>query len=272
MAQCKEVLLEEPILYLGDRGFLKRYASPYSVQQVEEIARRVLTTSGLGMASGDWPTAKAVSSALGDGPRARHIYHSRFLLQVTERATGQTVGVRQIQTNPAFYYEASGYDFAADLQQIAEDIQIIRCCQPGLVTIGGDWLDILLAQREYTLLDAILQQMEAAIPAASRILLGFHLSAGFLRVLKERSFSGAAVPVNLLNMQCATYSDYLRRIQEHCRLYAVHCLAGGDIPLAPALDYAFHHIQVDACIVGATQPQHIEALTACEANFRRSAI
>ncbi|OLF54095.1 hypothetical protein [Pseudomonas chlororaphis] len=262
--------MDEPILYLGDRGFLKRYASPYSAQQVEEIARGVLASSGLGLASGDWPTARAVSSALGDGPRARHLYHSRFLLRVTERATGQAVGVRQIQANPAFYYDAPGYDFAVDVQQIAEDIQIIRCCQPGRVTLGGDWLDILLAQREYALLDVILRQMEAAIPAASRILLGFHLSAGFLQLLRERSFSGAAVPVNLLNMQCTTYSDYLRRIQAHSRLYAVHCLAGGDIPLEPALDYAFHHIQVDACIVGATQPRHIEALAACEAGFRSS--
>lgn len=260
--------MDEPILYLGDRGFLKRYGSPYSTQQVEAIARRVLASSGLGLASGDWPTAKAVSNALADGPRTRHIYHSRFLLRVTEQATGQGVSVRQVQANPAYYYTAPGYTFAADAQQIAEDLDIIRCCQPGLVTLGGDWLDILLAQQQYALLDAILRQMEAAIPAASRILLGFHPSAGFLQVLRERSSAGAAVPVNLLNMQCASYAGYLRQIKARSRLYAVHCLAGGDIPLQPALDYAFHHRQVDACIVGATRTRHIEALAACEAGFR----
>lgn len=259
--------MDESILYLGDRGFLKRYGSPYSAQQVERIARRVLANSGLGLASGDWPTAKAVSNALAGGPRTRHIYHSRFLLRVTEQATGQSVSVRQVQANPAHYYIAPGYTFAADAQQIAEDLDIIRCCQPGLVTLGGDWLDILLAQQQYALLDAILRQMEAVIPAASRILLGFHPCAGFLQVLRERSFAGAAVPVNLLNMQCASY---LRQIKARSRLYAVHCLAGGDIPLEPALDYAFHHRQVDACIVGATRAVHIEALAACEAGFRSS--
>ncbi|NCE92112.1 hypothetical protein [Pseudomonas sp. L13] len=262
--------MDEPILYLGDRGFLKRYGSPYSAQQVEGIARRVLATSSLGMASGDWPTAKAVSNALAGGPRTRHIYHSRFLLRVTEQATGQGVSVRQVQANPAYYYTARGYTFTADAQQIAEDLEITRCCKPGLVTLGGDWLDILLAQQQYGLLETILRQMEAAIPTASRILLGFHPSAGFLQVLRERPFAGAAVPVNLLNMQCPSYAGYLRQIKARSRLYAVHCLAGGDIPLEPALDYAFHHRQVDACIVGATRTQHIEALAACEAGFRNS--
>lgn len=262
--------MDEPILYLGDRGFLKRYASPYSAQQFEGIARRVLASSGLGLASGDWPTAKAVSNALAGGPRARHIYHSRFLLHMTEQATGRGVSVHKVQANPAYYYTAPGYTFAADAQQIAEDLAIIRYCQPGLVTLGGDWLDILLAQQQYVLLDAILRQMEPAIPAASRILLGFYPSAGFLQVLSERSFAGAAVPVNLLNMQCASYTGYLRQIKDQSRLYAVHCLAGGDIPLAAALDYAFHHRQVDACIVGATRTRHIEALAACEAGFRNS--
>lgn len=262
--------MDEPIVYLGDRGFLKRYGSPYSAQQVERIARRVLAGSGLGMASGDWPTAKAVSNALAGGSQARHIYHSRFLLRVTEQATGQRVSARQVQANPAYYYTAPGYIFAADAQQIAEDLKIIRCCQPGLVTLGGDWLDILLAQQQYALLDTILRQMEAGSAATSRILLGFHPNVGFLQVLRERSFAGAAVPVNLLSMQCASYSGYLRQIKARSRLYAVHCLAGGDIPLEPALDYAFHHRQVDACIVGATRALHIEALAACEAGFRSS--
>ncbi|MCB2254001.1 hypothetical protein KTQ74_18980 [Pseudomonas chlororaphis] len=262
--------MDEPILYLGDRGFLKRYGSPYSARQVQAITRRVLAGSGLGLASGDWPTARAVSNALGAGAPARHIYHSRFLLRVTELATGQGVSVRQVQANPAFYYHAPGYAFVADEQQIAEDIEIIRCCRPGLVTLGGDWLDILLARQEHALLNTILEQMEAVIPAASRILLGFHPSAGFLQLLRARAFSGAAVPVNLLNIQCATYSDYLRRIQARSRLYALHCLAGGDIPLKPALDYAFHHRRVDACIVGATRLEHIKALAACEAGFRSS--
>ncbi|MFF7106599.1 hypothetical protein [Pseudomonas sichuanensis] len=262
--------MDEPIVYLGDRGFLKRYGSPYSVHQVERIARRVLASSGLGLASGDWPTAIAVSNALAGGPRMRHIYHSRFLIRVTEQATGQGVSVHQVQANPAYYYTAPGHTFAADAQQIAEDLDIIRCCQPGLVTLGGDWLDILLAQRQHVLLDVILRQMEKAITPASRILLGFHPSTGFLQVLRERSFVGAAVPVNLLNMQCASYAGYLRQIKARSRLFAVHCLAGGDIPLKPALDYAFYHRQVDACIVGATRKRHIEALAACEAGFRSS--
>ncbi|MFJ3521401.1 hypothetical protein ACIPO9_02900 [Pseudomonas sp. NPDC090203] len=261
--------MDEPILYLGDRGFLKRYDSPYSAQQVERIVRRVMASSGLGVASGDWPTAKAVSNALAGGLRTRHIYHSRFLLRVTEQATGQSISARQVQANPAYYYTASGYTFAADPQQIAEDLDIVRCFHPGLVTVGGDWVDILLAQQQYALLDSILRQMEAIIPAASRILLGFHPSAGFLHVLSTRSFAGAAVPVNLLNMQCGSYGGYLRQIKARSRLYAVHCLAGGDIPLEPALDYAFHHRQVDACIVGATRTRHIEALAACEAGLRR---
>ena len=262
--------MDKPILYLGDRGFLKRYGSPYTAQQVEGIARRVLTSSGLGLASGDWPTAKAVSNALAGGPRTRHIYHSRFLMRVTEQATGRGISERQVQANPAYYYTATGFTFAADAQQIAEDLDIIRCCRPGLVTLGGDWLDILLAQQQYGLIDSILGQMEATIPVASRILLGFHPSTGFLQVLRERSFAGAAVPVNLLNMQCASYSGYLRQIKARSSLYAVHCLAGGEIPLEPALDYAFHHRQVDACIVGATRTRHIEALAACEAGFRSS--
>ncbi|WP_236166912.1 hypothetical protein [Pseudomonas fulva] len=262
--------MDEPILYLGDRGFLKRYASPYSARQVEQIARRVLATSGLGLSSGDWPTAKAVSNALAGALRTRHIYHSRFLIRVTEQATGQGVSVRQIQANPKHYYTAPGYTFVANARQIAEDLAIIHCCQPGLVTVGGDWLDILIAQRQSILLDAILRQMETAIPAASRILLGFHPSTGFLQLLRERSFIGAAVPVNLLNMRCTSHAAYLRQIKARARLYAVHCLAGGDIPLKPALHYAFHHCQVDACIVGATRAQHIDALAACEAGFRSS--
>lgn len=137
-------------------------------------------------------------------------------------------------SQPAYYYTATGFTFAADAQQIAEDLDIIRCCRPGLVTLGGDWLDILLAQQQYGLIDSILGQMEATIPVASRILLGFHPSTGFLQVLRERSFAGAAVPVSLLNMQCAESYSALRQIKARSSLYAVHCLAGGEIPLEPA--------------------------------------
>ncbi|WP_044875315.1 hypothetical protein [Pseudomonas sp. LFM046] len=260
--------VQAPHIYLGDRGFLKRYGSPYSAREVESIVRQVLDGSGLGVASGDWPSALAVSRALGGRPANRHIYHSRFLVRIIERGTARRMSVAEVQRTPDRFYLSDGYRFEPDDEQISEDIRIVSQCLPGVVTVGGDWLDILITRNETELLEEILARMEAALPPAThQVLMSFRPSEAFLALLERRGGSGAAVPVNILGMQCRTSLDYLEAVRRRAPIYALHCLAGGRVPLLSALDYAFNHMQVRACIVGATQRRHIDALLSCEAIF-----
>lgn len=260
----------KPLIYLGDRGLLKRYGSPFNYQQIKSIAHNLLSTSTLGMASGDWSSAIAISCTLNTHFSARHIYHSRFLIKVIEKSSETSLSIKEIQRNLFKIYSSSNYRFESDERQIVEDIKIVQQCQPGIVTIGGDWLDILIAHRKFSLLKEILRRIEDVLPIeTSKVLMSFRPTNVFLSLLERTSITGAAIPVNILNMQYNFTYDYLKSIQKRTNIYAIHCIAGGIIPLRPALDYALHHIHAKACIIGATQDVHIKELINCETTFLR---
>ncbi|VVP34129.1 hypothetical protein PS862_04529 [Pseudomonas fluorescens] len=260
-----------PTIYLGDRGFLKRYASPYSNTEIEAWARVVLNGSRLGVASGDGASAAAVGRAINGSFSPWHLYHSRFLIQVYDKLSGKLFNVNEIQREPQRFYEPAHYRFGPDVDQIDEDIDIINRFNPGVVSVGGDWLDILLAQGEIELIEQIFHQITSRTKSARVcwLMLTFNLSERCLKLLDRMTFDGVLTAANILQMDCVITTSKLEAIKQRCPLYALHCLAGGVIPLEPALDYALNHMGVAACIVGAGRPTHIVDLMRCEALYRR---
>lgn len=261
----------EPTIYLGDRGFLKRYGSPYSCTEIEAWAREVLNGSRLGLASGDVASATAIDRVVNASFNPRHLYHSRFLIKVCDKVTGKPFSVKEIQRVPGHFYRPAHYRFMPDVDQINEDIDIINRFKPGLVSIGGDWLDILLAQGETELIEQIFHQVTSRTNSAQIcwLMLTFNLSERCLQLLDRMNFDGLLTAVNILQMNCDMTIAQLETIKQCCPIYALHCLAGGVIPLMPALDYALNHVGVAACIVGAGRAAHITELVRCEALYRR---
>lgn len=261
----------EPTIYLGDRGFLKRYASPYSCAEIEAWAREVLNRSCLGLASGDVASATAIGRAVSASFNPWHLYHSRFLIKVCDKVTGNLFSLNEIQRTPRHFYRPAHYRFMPDVDQIDEDIDIINRFKPGLVSVGGDWLDILLAQGETELIAQIFHRITSRTNSARVcwLMLTFNLSERCLELLDRMTFCGVLTAVNILQMDCDITTAKLAAIKQRCPLYALHCLAGGVIPLEPALDYALNHVGVAACVVGAGRPAHITELMRCEALYRR---
>ncbi|MBN3731725.1 hypothetical protein [Burkholderia sp. Tr-20390] len=152
--------------------------------------------------------------------------------------------------------------------QIDEDLNIIEISQPYAVTIGGDWLDILIAHGRVDLIYEILDIFRILIPDyIKKILLSFRPSREFVSLLDDSWVSGVSVPVNILNIGDRRYDDVLRLIRGVSPIYAVHCLAGGLVPLKPALDYALLHVGAKACIVGATKIEQIRDLVVLSDNY-----
>ncbi|WP_223460200.1 MULTISPECIES: aldo-keto reductase family protein [unclassified Pseudomonas] len=260
---------QHPDIYLGDRGFLQRYGSPYSNKEVESWARTVSQRSGLGLCSGDWVTAQAFSQALKD-VTFRHLYHSRFLIKVIDKSSARLLSVSEVQQNPTHYYRSSQYEFLPDLEQIDADIEIINRFAPRLVSVGGDWLDILLAQGHTSLIEQIVRGLiTRAVSGTQWLMLTFNLTDQCLWLLEHLRFDGVLTSVNLLQMDDVATLAHLQTIKHRWPLYALHCLAGGIIPLAPALDYALNHVGVRACIVGAGSAEHIAELIKFEASSGR---
>lgn len=272
IAHHSSALQENPTIYLGDRGFLKRYGSTYTREQIQDKACEVLEGSELGLASGDWVSAMAISKAVNHEYSFRHCYHSRFLIRVFSRLSNTYLSTRQVQGARQQYMSCTTCRFFPDKRQIDQDIHIINHFKPGLISVGGDWLDILLAQGEINLAREICEEMQSRIYKASvcKVLLTFNLTAQHLSFMECFDFCGVLVPINIVDRQSEEAGACLDYVKAERAIYALHCLAGGVIALEPALDYAFNHVGVRACIVGARQSMHINELMSYKALHPRS--
>ncbi|AXI61428.1 hypothetical protein DLD99_13425 [Pseudomonas kribbensis] len=264
-------LESNPKIYLGDRGFLKRYGSLHTLDETRHWFRKVAQDSCLGLASGDWRTAMEINRTL-DRNSGRHLYHSRFLTNAHEKLSGRLLGVSELQRNARLYGCSREFRFSPDWRQINEDIEIIKRFRPRRVSIGGDWLDMLLEQGQNALIEEILQCLQSSVDDVEIewLMLTFKPSRQALSLLDRFRFDGVLAPVNLLQPDCNENRVCLDEIRRHSALYALHCLAGGVIPVMPAIDYALNHMGASACVVGAGKSKHIMELMRCEALYRRA--
>lgn len=253
--------MKAPVIFLGDRIFLSRYGSRYSSLQIFKKARRVVSCSNIGLSSGDWRSASAIYKALPTDQSFRHIYHSRLLVKVREANSPKFFSWREIQRKPSMFYKRP-FSFTPDWNQIDEDCRIINRFKPGLVTVGGDWLDILIAQSNSNLIDEVLGELTMRCPgvAGKMILLTFDFKSNVLELVKNYGLSGVAMPINILDIADEGVSKSLSLVKASTKLYGVHCLAGGVIPQRAGIEFALNIVGAESCFIGATKSYQVREL------------
>ncbi len=243
-------------IYIGDRAFLHRYGSSMEEHQIREIYK-ISLDNGFGICSGDLRTAKIANSVKG----SRFIYHSRFLIRVFDRLHGYEISESYIQSKISDFYGNKRYRYSVNYEQIYNDIYILNNYSPEIVTIGGDWLDILVSIERWDLISSILSFFDND-KSRIKFVLTFNPTIKLLDYID--GFDGVIVPLNILNMK-DDYNNTIKTIARNKKLMALHILAGGLLPVSESLDYVFNHLNVDGAIIGTGNKLHIsEILSNCE--------
>lgn len=242
-------------IYIGDRAFLHRYGSALKLHQIKGLYKFSLN-NGLGICCGDLRTATLASSI----KNSEFIYHSRFLLRSFHASNNYEISESYLQSKINFLYGNEDYIYSINHEQIYNDIHILENYTPSIVTIGGDWLDILISIKKWDLISSILSLFKSDI-CKVKLILTFKPTTELKEHIED--FDGIILPLNILNMD-DSYTKTIRDLKENKLLFALHVLAGGILPLNESLDYLFNHVEVDGAIIGTGKKQHIEEiLSAC---------
>lgn len=141
----------------------------------------------------------------------------------------------------------------------------IRRAQPDVVTIGGDWLDMLLLVCRHDLVVAGLRQVSVAAEEVGAALVLTTYVGGLIElttILKVTALvDGVMVPLNraqaaMLPNENALW-NWITAIGKP--VIAMHVLAGGDDPLT-ALRHLLTHPEVAVAVIGASSPVHQNVL------------
>lgn len=277
-----------PRLFLGDRGFLQRYGSPLGG---DEIARRMslAARSGAGVAASDAATVEAACRTR-DRFGSAILLHTQDLLRLggprDPRRCAATLRAYTVGRVPPGALQGDrlvGGVFEAvrdvppytpeevaaavpDEVALAFAVGLVERAQPAVVTFGGDWLDLCLAANLWSPIEVVAEALGAAAGPRALLLVFSYMGAIFFPEATgaPRRSHGWAMPVNLLGdgmmpdrgglVAWAAGAGGLR--------LAVHALALGRIPVAPALDYVWNHLGVPLVVVGASTAAHIATLNA----------
>jgi hypothetical protein len=136
--------------------------------------------------------------------------------------------------------------------------------QPAIVSVGGDYLDVLAACGRHDLVDAALARYAEICNLRRRALvLTTYLGPAFgFELLKNRGMVAALmVPLNRLGFGMFPTADelVLWLAAAGKPVLGMHVLASGAIEPIEGLPYAYSN-GADVCIVGASQSSHIAAL------------
>ena len=158
---------------------------------------------------------------------------------------------------------AANAALACDTARTAQIAGLIRRYRPAITSIGGDYLDALLALgRPEAARAALAPVLEVCAWAESVPVLTTYL-AGIVSLDEVGSdLPGLMVPLNAPGVAMppsrAVVLNSLARLGKP--ILAMHTLAAGRSSPVAALEDAFSQDNVVAAVVGATSPDHIDAL------------
>lgn len=276
-----------PRLFLGDRGFLRRYGSQLSLDDITRLMAVAVTDAGVGLAVSDEATV-AAASRIRDACGATVMLHTQDLLSVASqgnvRRCAATLRAHVLRRVPnellrndrlvGGFLEAGrevppyGDDelaaAAPDEAALAFAVTLIEQARPAIMTMGGDWLDLCLCTGRPEPIETVARTLRAAAGEQTPLLAFSYLGAILCPDMTQAPghTNGLAIPVNLLGdgmlPDRAGFLAWTRRAGGP--ILAVHALALGCIPVAPALDFVWNHVGVPLAVVGASTDAHITTL------------
>lgn len=274
---------QAPVLVLGDNGFLRKYGSTMTAAEIAETIGYALSRASVGIGAGDRRVLRAARRA--KAPWILHHTDVRFLAGQRRShfgrcmATLHTLLLRQAPafaaTDPLMGSFVASYErfkpytgdaaFAADDQSTEGIVTTIREYRPEVTTIGGDYLDALLAVGAFDAarlaLKPIVEECRRSdsVPVLTTYLAGL-LSDGMLEIAAD--FQAVMVPFNATGVAMApdrsTVVSSLRRLG--LPVIAMHVLAAGTVTPEEALRHAMSDGLVSSAIVGASSRPHIDRL------------
>lgn len=275
-----------PRLILGDNGFLRRYGSRLSIAEIAERIRFALELAQIGVGAGDervlraaylagapWTLMHTDVSFRADGRRAHFGRCMATLGDFLERRAPGFVQrddlmggfIRRFARYRAYTPHAV---FEEDGQSLSRTVDLIARFRPPMTSIGGDYLDALLALGDIdvaqTMLDPVIDACRdaASVPVLTTYLAGLIPHAGLVQV--ARRTDGVMVPHNAAGLGMPPDRETVRTSLSALGkpLIAMHVLGSGRLPVPEALDRISTESQVVSVVVGATSEAHIQSLVA----------
>lgn len=278
-----------PKLFLGDHGYLAKLDSTMTTEQVTASIARMVSLAEVGVTAGESRVVKAALAAMETTqPTAPLMIHGDLPLTLA----GERLRYRRCAATLAKALGLAGLDFRSDpvlgfiytvgvdaepldadadvtkidydAAQLNELVQDIVRSKPAIVTVGGDWLDLLLlldplghGLRGLEILKAVAQNVGAALVLTTYI--GALLSPSTASHL-GRLIDGLMVPINESGVGMVPDPRAHWRWIETTGLPVIgmHLLAGSKDPLR-ALNW-MESVPVDVAIVGASSDDHQDLL------------
>ena len=282
-----------PRLCLGDHGFLKRYGSHLSL---EEIRLRMLYASSLasvGLAAGDQRCLKAARLVLPGKASQPLLYHTDLPISLPSeriefarcKATLYHAlsknGVPFLRHDDPLaryltkfaplppYTTAEVKKLTITERAMTREIEKLHHFLPDVVTVGGDWLDFAFCVGRADLAIGTLSQLrrECALLRSPVVLVTY---TGALTMSKDsvvpspQLYAALMFTVNASGLGMypnpTALLQWARDIGKP--VIAMHALGVGRIPPLSALQYVFDEAGVIAAVVGASSYGHIDELMA----------
>ncbi|MEU4477788.1 hypothetical protein AB0F68_06935 [Micromonospora sp. NPDC023966] len=278
--------VDVPRLILGDHGFLRKYGSSLTDAQVRQNMRYAQDRADLGLTGGDLRCLRLATTVA--GATGFVLYHTdvRFVSSGRRAHFGRCMStlhahlgqvapafLRKDPLTGAFVASNAGYRPYRSTDRLtldpawwtAEQDRLTRY-RPHAVSVGGDYLDALLALDRFEVaLDALRAYAKICRRWGSILVLTSYL----LGVLDLRRVGpllaccdAVMAPVNALGHGMVPDPERaLRKLRNlHLPVVGMHTLASGCLPPATALPHAFASAGLAAAVVGASTREHIDEL------------
>jgi hypothetical protein len=270
---------------LGDHGFLRKYGSTLSAKDIE-ICMRAAADAGMGLAAGDERCLKIAARVAGS--EGFVLYHTDARFFADDRRcqfpnTMATLRTAVQDTHPAFldddpimgafldsYSRFRPYRpsqrLALDERTLAVDGELARLNSPTAISVGGDYLDALIARgREDLVLDClgawanVCDQVGASL-VFTTYLAGWMEQAVLAAVVAE--VAAVMVPMNAAGFGMLPDRDSViaRLADVGTPVIAMHPLGSGRISARKAVPPLLSMPLVISVVAGASTPGHLDEL------------
>lgn len=154
-----------------------------------------------------------------------------------------------------------------DQEAWSRELERIRTFRPAVISVGGDYLDFLLAAEMFDLAQAGLKLyrnlcLEVGARLVMTVYVGYFALQGSVGSSLRSGCDALMVPVNTLGLGMLPDREgvlsWLKSMGKP--VIAMHVLGSGKLEPTQALAYIFREARVAAAVVGASTVEHIDKL------------